>query len=85
MKETWQTLRTLLGNYRRTLQLVWDASPRYAFLATLFATLSAVTGPAQIWVSKVIIDRIISTIQNHLPNTIIDWTTLVIATEIIQC
>lgn len=78
MKETWQTVRELLGNYQRVLRLVWGASPRYAFLATLFATLSAVAAPAQIWLSKVIIDRIISTIQNRLPDAAIDWTTLIV-------
>ena len=78
MKKTLQSLYQHWENYRRVLQLVWGASPRYAFLATFFATLSALAAPAQIWLSKVIIDRIISAIQNRAPGAAIDWTTLVL-------
>lgn len=78
MNKSLQSLSQHWGNYRRVLQLVWGASPRYAFLATFFATLSALATPAQIWLSKVIIDRIISAIQNRAPGAAIDWTALVL-------
>lgn len=78
MNKSLQSLYQHWENYRRVLQLVWGASPRYAFLATFFATLSALAAPAQIWLSKVIIDRIISAIQNRAPGAAIDWTALVL-------
>src|SRR5438552_2697572 len=76
MKENSRTIRALWGNYPRVLRLVWGASPRYAFFATFFSMLSAVAAPAQIWLSKVIIDSIVSTIQNRVPGAAINWTTL---------
>ena len=78
MNKSLQSLSQHWGNYRQVLQLVWGASPRYAFLATFFATISALAAPAQIWLSKVIIDRIISAIQNRAPGAAIDWTALVL-------
>ncbi len=76
MKENWRTLREIWGNYPRVLRLVWGASPRFAFFATFFAMLSALAAPAQIWLSKVIIDSIIGTIQRRVPDAAIDWTVL---------
>ena len=78
MNKSLQSLSQHWGNYRQVLQLVWGASPRYAFLATFFATISALAAPAQIWLSKVIIDRIISAIQTRAPGAAIDWTALVL-------
>lgn len=78
MTRDWQTARRLLGYYPRVLKLVWDASPRYAFLAMLFASVAALASPAQIWLSKIIIDTIIATIQAHLPGSAVDWSRLLL-------
>jgi len=76
MIESWRTFREIWANYPSVLRLVWGASPRYAFFATFFAMLSAVAAPAQIWLSKIIIDSIIGTIQRRVPAAAIDWTAL---------
>lgn len=59
MTANWRTFREIWVNYPRVLRLVWGASPRFAFFATFFAMLSAAAAPAQIWLSKIIIDSII--------------------------
>ena len=76
MIENWRTLREIWANYPSVLRLVWGASPRFAFFATFFAMLSAVAAPAQIWLSKIIIDSIIGTIQRRVPDAAVDWTAL---------
>lgn len=76
MREQWRSLRYSFGYLFRVFRLVWGASPYYAFWATFLTTLSTVAAPAQIWISKVIIDQIINTIQNHTPNAAIDWSAL---------
>ncbi|MFN8446885.1 MAG: ABC transporter ATP-binding protein, partial [Caldilineaceae bacterium] len=76
MSKQWRSLRYSFGYLPRVFGLVWGASPYYAFWAILLTTLSTVAAPAQIWMSKVIIDQIISTIQNHTLNTAIDWNAL---------
>ncbi|MEZ4861080.1 MAG: ABC transporter ATP-binding protein [Caldilineaceae bacterium] len=69
MQEKWQTLRRLVGYYPRVVKLVWTASPRYAFLSTAFAIIAALSAPAQIWLTKVIIDNIIGAVQNNAGTT----------------
>ncbi len=44
--------------YIRALGLVWDANPRYALLSLSTALFTAAAVPAQIWIAKVIIDRV---------------------------
>lgn len=70
MTANWRTFREIWANYPRVLRLAWGASPRFAF----FAMLSAAAVPAQIWLSKTIIDSIIGIIQRRAPDAAIDWT-----------
>jgi len=80
LREKWQTFHRLLGYYPRVLKMVWAASPRYAFLATFFAMIGSLAAPAQIWLTKVIIDRIITTLQRNAgtPATAIPWNALLL-------
>ncbi len=77
MKEIWLTFQEFLHNYRRVVQLVWRASPRYAFFATFFAMLGGVAAPLQIWLSKIIIDTILRAVQ-QAPGSPIAWTPLLV-------
>ena len=47
-----------IRNYTRVLRLIWAASPRTAAIAALLALISAAVLPAQIWVTKLIIDGV---------------------------
>ncbi len=44
--------------YIRALRLVWSANPRYALLSLSTALFTAAAVPAQIWIAKVIVDRV---------------------------
>lgn len=52
----------LAGYYPRVIKLVWEANPRYALLAVIFSIAGAMVPVAQIWMSKVIVDRVVETI-----------------------
>ena len=74
MTGIWQTVRRQVVVYfPRVLKLIWDASPRYASLALFLMIVSAAALPAQIWISKVIIDRIIEAIQASPSGTSPNW------------
>lgn len=79
MQENWQTIRRLLGYYWRALNLVWRASPRYTFAATALGVISALAAPAQIWLTKVLIDGIIVSVPQQTPavaTIAIEWPRL---------
>ena len=44
--------------YLRAIRLVWEASPTLTALTLVLAFLTAVTAPVQVWISKLMIDRI---------------------------
>jgi ATP-binding cassette subfamily B protein len=52
-----KAMRTI-GLFWRAIRLVWDASPALTALTLALALLTAVTVPVQVWISKVMIDRI---------------------------
>ncbi len=76
MKEQWRTARQLLGYYPRVLHLIWAASPRYAFWAILLSSLSALATPARIWLTQMIIDRVLVLIKAQVPGLSIAWSGL---------
>jgi ATP-binding cassette, subfamily B, bacterial len=76
MRESWRTFSGLIGYYPRTLRLVWEASPRYTLVTLLATTLSGAVPPAQIWISKVLIDRITVALNAGQPGPAFDWTPL---------
>ena len=74
-----QPVRLEWSNLRyvpRLLRFIWEASPLYAVLALLIALLSSVIAPAQIWIFKVIVDRVSATAANS--TTAIDWAYLMV-------
>ncbi len=73
MYETWKTVRQVVGYFPRVLKLIWDASPRYASLTLFLMIVSAAALPAQIWISKVIIDRITEAIQASSSGNPLNW------------
>lgn len=76
MRESWRAVRGIIGYYPRTLRLVWEASPRYALVTLLATILSGAVPPTQLWISKVLIDRITVALEARQLGNAFDWTTL---------
>ncbi len=76
MRESWRAFRGILGYYPRTLRLVWEASPRYTLVTLLATLLSGAVPPTQIWISKVLIDRITVALEARQLGNAFDWTIL---------
>ena len=60
-------------SYFRLLKLVWEAKPSYMALAILLTVISAAALPAQIWLAKVIFDRLGEILQASPQAQAIDW------------
>lgn len=73
MREGWQSFLKMIRYYPRVLRLVWEASPRYTVLAFMLAITSAAVLPVQIWISKVLIDRVADALQASTPSVALDW------------
>ncbi len=72
----WRDVRLFGGLALRLACLMWEASPHYALLALLVVVLSAAVLPAQIWISKIIIDRIMEEVSR--PTAMADWRALLL-------
>lgn len=73
MKTQLQQLRQVLSRYPQALQLVWQANPRYTLLITVLTLVSSVIAPAQIWLTKVLIDRVNGVVQGAGQGQAVDW------------
>ncbi|MCK5380043.1 MAG: ABC transporter ATP-binding protein, partial [Candidatus Latescibacteria bacterium] len=78
MRENWQTFRRVIGYYPRVLKLVWEASARYMLLIILVTVLSSAVPPAQVWMSKVIIDRVTEALRTSTQGLPFDWYAVLI-------
>ncbi len=58
MRRVWQSVCQVLRDYPRVLRLIWVSSPRYALLTVLLALVSSATPLAQVWATKLILDRL---------------------------
>ncbi len=83
MKTQFYQLRQVLGRYPQALKLVWQANPRYTLFIAVLTLIGALMAPAQIWLTKVLLDRI-SVIAQGAPVpgavTAIDWQSIVLPT-----
>lgn len=73
MSEAWRSVFRLIRHYPRVLKLVWETSPLYSILAVFLTLCSAVVLPTQIWITKLIIDRIAEMVQGATQALTIDW------------
>lgn len=78
MKEQWQTIQRVLQYYPRVFSLVWRANPRQASMIIGLTIVSALATPAQIWLVKVIIDRVAEVVTRAGTEAAISWQHLVI-------
>ena len=74
MGEAWLEYRRLAGYFPRVLALIWQASPIYGSAALGLTLLSALAKPAQIWLVKVIIDRVAGLLSAGAGDVAVDWT-----------
>lgn len=73
MKTQFHQFRQVLGRYPQALRLVWQANPRYTLLIAILTVIGALTTPAQIWLTKVLIDRVSLLVQGAGPGQTVDW------------
>ena len=58
MHKQWQAIQRVFQQYLRVFRLVWQASPRYTGMVLGLTVIGSLAAPAQIWLVKVIIDRV---------------------------
>ncbi|MCZ7573229.1 MAG: ABC transporter ATP-binding protein/permease [Ardenticatenaceae bacterium] len=61
--ERWRELVTAYGNIPDAMRLVWAASPGATLFMALLTLVSALLPPAQAWVGKLIVDRVVGFIS----------------------
>ena len=76
MRKIWQTIYQVIGLYPRVLKLVWKAAPLYTLFTVLLTIISSVVPPVQVWLSKVIIDRITEALQASAQGVPLNWYTI---------
>jgi ATP-binding cassette subfamily B protein len=72
MAKIWEAINQILEYYPRCIKFTWKASRRYALLAFAFSILSSVVPAAQVWISKIVIDTVIQSLDSPT----VDWFSL---------
>jgi len=67
-------LAAALRMYPRMYALAWTAHPRYAFLSLSLTVLAGLVAPAQIWITKLVIDGITEQVGAARPGGSVAWT-----------
>ena len=62
--------------FKRTLELVWESSRFYVILTLFLTSVGAIVPTVQVWVSKLVIDRVAVSIQQAQLGTSLDWNSL---------
>ncbi|MEM7131098.1 MAG: ABC transporter ATP-binding protein [Chloroflexota bacterium] len=78
MKEQWQTIQRVLQYYPRVLSLVWQANQLYASLVIGLTIISALVTPVQIWLVKVVIDRVAEVVSRTETAATVEWFPLIL-------
>ena len=75
----YQEILSLLGNTPRLIQLVWSASPGWLALSILLTLVSALVPVAQLYISKLIVDQVVLSLDNGIAGFTRDLSWLVLA------
>jgi ABC-type multidrug transport system fused ATPase/permease subunit len=75
MIETKQSTLRVIRMYPRVFALIWETNPLSFIQVVLLTLCSAVVFPVQIWITKLIIDRIVEMVHGVTPALPIDWYT----------
>jgi ABC-type multidrug transport system fused ATPase/permease subunit len=73
VRQGWQSIQRFSKLYLRLLRFVAAASPRYMLITLLLTVIGAAMVPAQLWLSKLIIDQIVAALQESGPTASLDW------------
>lgn len=76
MKTQYHHLCQVLSRYPQALKLVWQANPRYTLLIAVLTLISSVTAPAQIWLTKLLIDQVSVVVQGTGQGTAMVWSAI---------
>lgn len=60
-------------DYLRVINLVWHSSQRYSLLVLVTTIASSIMLPAQMWISKVILDNLFANFQQTGVQSTVDW------------
>ncbi|HYN88772.1 MAG TPA: ABC transporter ATP-binding protein, partial [Ardenticatenaceae bacterium] len=63
MRQRWQELVAAYANIPGAMRLVWQASPVAAAIMALITVMMAFLPPAQAWVGKLIVDRVVALME----------------------
>jgi len=66
-RNAWQERLTALRNVPPVLKIVWESGPVVVSLGLLFRLFAAVLPVALLWITKLIIDRIVHSVSAHQP------------------
>jgi ABC-type multidrug transport system fused ATPase/permease subunit len=78
IRHTLQVIRRMGKCYPLALRLVWDASPGYTLLNTALIVANSAMAPAQVWLTKTIIDRIVAAVQVATQEQALDWSAVLL-------
>ena len=67
----------IIEYYPRCIRLVWDAAGPHAILAIGVSILGAVVPAAQVWITKIVIDSVVSAVGDG-DGAAVDWVGLLI-------
>jgi ATP-binding cassette, subfamily B, bacterial len=71
--EGWRRRFAALSNIEPLVRLVWQASPRLLVASLILRVITAFLPLAALWVAKLLMDRIVLTINDHRPLTELGW------------
>ncbi len=76
MKKTWMAICQIYEYYPKCIKFIWQANRRCSLLAFIFSILSSLVPVIQIWISKIVLDNVVQTLDNATGGASIDWPNL---------
>ena len=76
MKKTWMAICQIYEYYPKCIKFIWQANRRCSLLAFIFSILSSLVPVIQIWISKIVLDNVVQTLDNATEGASIDWPNL---------
>ena len=70
-----EPIKAVIHYYPRCIRLIWEASRLYAVLAFSMNIVSAAVPAAQIWIAKIVIDSVVTTLRDGAGGPM-DWNGL---------
>ena len=67
-----EPIKAVIHYYPRCIRLIWDSSRLYAVLAFSMNIVSAAVPAAQIWIAKIVIDTLLTTLDDRAGSPV-DW------------